>query len=84
MRRSIIPASRWMYTRAVVSPSVLGRDVGTCNFHTSSQNQKVLSVDNMNPFVKNMEYAVRGPIVIRAGEIEEELKKVHIYVLYSF
>jgi len=37
---------------------------------------KVLSVDNMNPHVKKMEYAVRGPIVIRAGEIEEELKKV--------
>lgn len=29
----------------------------------------------MNPHVKNMEYAVRGPIVIRAGEIEQELKK---------
>lgn len=35
---------------------------------------KVLSVENMNPFVKNMEYAVRGPIVIRAGEIEAEIK----------
>ncbi|XP_060608554.1 alanine aminotransferase 2-like [Ruditapes philippinarum] len=36
---------------------------------------KVLSVQNMNPHVKNMEYAVRGPIVIRAGEIEQELAK---------
>lgn len=36
---------------------------------------KVLTVDNMNPHVKNMEYAVRGPIVIRAGEIEQELAK---------
>ncbi|KAL4239866.1 glycerol-3-phosphate O-acyltransferase 2 [Mactra antiquata] len=36
---------------------------------------KVLSVENMNPHVKNMEYAVRGPIVIRAGEIEQELAK---------
>lgn len=35
---------------------------------------KVLSTDNINPFVKNMEYAVRGPIVIRAAEIEQELK----------
>lgn len=35
---------------------------------------KVLSVDNMNPYVKSMEYAVRGPIVIRAAEIEQELK----------
>ena len=39
---------------------------------------KVLSVQNMNPHVKNMEYAVRGPIVIRAGEIEQELAKVII------
>ncbi|XP_005105612.1 alanine aminotransferase 2 [Aplysia californica] len=34
---------------------------------------KVLTIDNMNPHVKNIEYAVRGPIVIRAGEIEKEL-----------
>ncbi|XP_041375568.1 alanine aminotransferase 2-like [Gigantopelta aegis] len=34
-----------------------------------------LSVENMNPFVKEMEYAVRGPIVIRAAEIEHELAK---------
>ncbi|ESO98440.1 hypothetical protein LOTGIDRAFT_114341 [Lottia gigantea] len=36
---------------------------------------KVLSVENMNPHIKKMEYAVRGPIVIRAGEIEAELQK---------
>lgn len=40
---------------------------------------KVLSVDNMNPYVKSMEYAVRGPIVIRAAEIEQELKSVRTY-----
>ncbi|XP_032781725.2 alanine aminotransferase 1 isoform X1 [Daphnia magna] len=33
----------------------------------------VLNVDNINPNVKAMEYAVRGPLVIRAGEIEKEL-----------
>ncbi|XP_063234998.1 alanine aminotransferase 1 [Bacillus rossius redtenbacheri] len=36
---------------------------------------KALSVDNMNPNVKLMEYAVRGPLVIRASEIEKELEK---------
>ena len=35
---------------------------------------KVITVENMNPHVKAMEYAVRGPIVVRAGEIEKELK----------
>lgn len=34
---------------------------------------RVLSVDNINPNIKTMEYAVRGPLVIRAGEIEKEL-----------
>ena len=37
---------------------------------------RVLTIDNMNPNVKVMEYAVRGPLVIRAGQIEEELQKV--------
>lgn len=36
---------------------------------------KVLSIDSMNPHVKKIEYAVRGPIVIRAGELEKELKQ---------
>ncbi|KAK3086013.1 hypothetical protein FSP39_012147 [Pinctada imbricata] len=52
-----------------------GRAIGIKTLHTSANNkQKVLTVENMNPHVKNMEYAVRGPIVIRAGEIEQELK----------
>lgn len=35
--------------------------------------EKVLTYDTINPNVKTMEYAVRGPIVIRAVEIESEL-----------
>ena len=35
---------------------------------------KVLTIDTINPHVKAMEYAVRGPIVNRANEIEAELK----------
>lgn len=35
-----------------------------------------LSVDSINPFLKNMEYAVRGPILSRALEIEQALKEV--------
>jgi alanine transaminase len=34
-----------------------------------------LTMDNLNPQIKIMEYAVRGPLVIRAGEIEKELEK---------
>lgn len=35
-----------------------------------------ISIDTINPNVKLMEYAVRGPLVIRAAEIERELKRV--------
>lgn len=38
--------------------------------------EKSLSLDNINPNFIAMEYAVRGPLVIRAGEIEKELEKV--------
>lgn len=79
MRLSLFHAPKWMCARTVNSVSALGQINGTCSFHASTKRQKVLSVDNMNPFVKNMEYAVRGPIVIQAGEIEEELKKVHSF-----
>ncbi|KAI0982991.1 hypothetical protein GJ496_008434 [Pomphorhynchus laevis] len=37
--------------------------------------QSSLSINNMNPALKNVEYAVRGPILIRANEIQEELNK---------
>ncbi|XP_004079476.1 alanine aminotransferase 2-like isoform X1 [Oryzias latipes] len=36
---------------------------------------KVLTIDNMNPTVKKVEYAVRGPIVQRAVELERELSE---------
>nr|BBA45754.1 alanine aminotransferase [Pachyrhynchus infernalis] len=37
--------------------------------------QPSLSMDTLNPNVKLIEYAVRGPLVIRAGEIEKELEQ---------
>lgn len=42
----------------------------------SAAGSKMLTVDNMNPNVVKMEYAVRGPLVIRATEIEKELQAV--------
>lgn len=35
---------------------------------------RVITLDNMNPNVKKLEYAVRGPLVIRATAIEKELE----------
>jgi alanine transaminase len=34
---------------------------------------RLLNESNLNPNVKTMEYAVRGPLVIRAVELEKEL-----------
>ena len=34
----------------------------------------ILKLDNINQNAIRMEYAVRGPIVIRAGELERQLK----------
>lgn len=39
---------------------------------------KVLTLDTMNPCVRRVEYAVRGPIVQRALELEQELRQVFL------
>lgn len=41
---------------------------------------KVLTLETMNPNVKKVEYAVRGPIVQRAAQIEMELQQVRVHV----
>lgn len=41
-----------------------------------SSKGKVLTIETMNPKVKKVEYAVRGPIVQRAVELEKELSQV--------
>lgn len=43
---------------------------------TMASSAKILTLESMNPNVVKMEYAVRGPLVIRAGEIEKEIKQV--------
>ncbi|XP_072855728.2 alanine aminotransferase 1 isoform X1 [Pogona vitticeps] len=40
-----------------------------------AQRGKVLTLESMNPFVKKVEYAVRGPIVTRAVQLEKELQQ---------
>ncbi|CAH2039111.1 unnamed protein product, partial [Iphiclides podalirius] len=36
---------------------------------------KAVTIENINPNIVKLQYAVRGPLVIRAGEIEKELEK---------
>ena len=42
----------------------------------SSHRGKVLTLESMNQNVRQVEYAVRGPMVLRAVQIQEELQKV--------
>jgi len=48
---------------------------GYTSYKMTSTWSPTLTLDNMNPCIKTMEYAVRGPLVIRATEIEKELQK---------
>ncbi|GAU95562.1 hypothetical protein RvY_07161-2 [Ramazzottius varieornatus] len=50
-------------------------DAGHHSQKDGVSSKKTLTLDTMNPHIKVMEYAVRGPLVIRAGEIEAMLKK---------
>lgn len=50
--------------------------IGYQNRTMATKSNRTLTLDSMNPNVIKMEYAVRGPLVIRAGEIEKEIKQV--------
>ncbi|XP_022129711.2 alanine aminotransferase 1 [Pieris rapae] len=43
--------------------------------NTRTMASKAITMDNINPNIVKLEYAVRGPLVTRAGEIEKELQK---------
>lgn len=60
--------------------SANSRRLVTCTARMASSN-KLLNIGNLNPHVKTMEYAVRGPLVIRAVAIEKELEKVYILLI---
>lgn len=47
----------------------------------ATQHQYILTLDNINPNIKKMEYPVRGPLVARASELEKELKNASKFQL---
>jgi hypothetical protein len=49
----------------------------------SKQKNKVLNKDNIFENVLKVEYAVRGPIVVKAGQLENELKKVCLIIIFQ-
>ncbi|CDW58192.1 alanine aminotransferase [Trichuris trichiura] len=48
---------------------------GPADSMSASPSRKLLTMRELNPRIIEMQYAVRGPLVIRAAEIEKELKQ---------
>lgn len=61
-------SKRYLLTPLQLRPFSLAN--GKCS------NGRILTGETMNPFVKQIEYAVRGAIVERASVLEKELTKV--------
>ncbi|XP_017773435.1 PREDICTED: alanine aminotransferase 1 isoform X2 [Nicrophorus vespilloides] len=72
VRGSIIASLGWEKS-AVHCTTTTASTVSTRAMATEPQ--KCLTMDDLNPNIKVMEYAVRGPLVTRAGDIEKELQK---------
>ena len=49
--------------------------------HNLHENGKILMMQTLNPRIIEVEYAIRGPIAIRAAEIEEQIKQVFLLLL---
>lgn len=43
------------------------------SFSSSQVQYNLLNIDNINQHIRNLEYAVRGPLVIKAGQYRKEL-----------
>lgn len=69
---------------AAVRSELLGEAVSAqprdrhTNVRTMATQRKTLTLETLNPNIKTLEYAVRGPLVTRAAELEKELEKVFI------
>ncbi|XP_045596469.1 alanine aminotransferase 2 [Procambarus clarkii] len=69
--RRLVYSGCW---RGQLGTSLAGSRSRTLSLAAATMDQRVISLDNMNPHVKKMEYAVRGPLVIRATALEKELQ----------
>uniref|UniRef100_F7FD07 Alanine aminotransferase 1 n=1 Tax=Ornithorhynchus anatinus TaxID=9258 RepID=F7FD07_ORNAN len=78
---SLSRAARWagsppgLLAPASLSPLPSHRAMAAGSRAENGLREKVLTLESMNPWVKRVEYAVRGPIVVRALELEKELQQ---------
>lgn len=78
-------ASRRLSGKGLRPKSVDLLTVLTRNTYTNLRTMasKAITMENINPNIVKLEYAVRGPLVTRAGEIEKELQKVITYIYFN-
>lgn len=62
---------------SLVSVIVPVREITTIVTSTPTKTKKNLTMKTLNPNLIKLQYAVRGPLVVRAAEIEKELMKVN-------
>ena len=67
-----------VFGRLILRSSRSKRPITAAQSANMATQSRVITVENINPQVKTMEYAVRGPLVIRAVELEKELKHVRL------
>lgn len=72
----VMQQPRSIFTMA--SPNGTSQNVSAKKVCEGSGAAKLITPQNLNPNIVKMEYAVRGPLVIRAAEIERELKAVSV------
>ena len=81
----IIPTSSRSFSWSCKSRNILSVNaMANCERRQPRRKyETVLTLENMNPHIRKMEYAVRGPIVQRAIALEKELEQVK-YRPYCF
>jgi hypothetical protein len=70
--RTCYRSSLWLSQKSLDCSKILP----AINMKKAKFSNKPLTIGTLNPLVKEVEYAVRGPIVIRAVKLEKELEKV--------
>ena len=55
-------------------------DTDQLNNTSAARHEKVLNMKMVNEGIRVMSYAVRGPLLLRANEIEKELAEVKNYI----
>ena len=71
------------FTKTVAILSNHQPNLALASIHTTTKVEKVLNTKSMNPNIKEMQYAVRGPIVLKAGQIENELERVSKFLIIT-